>query len=372
MGNDENSINIRISYNGIVKDIICNKDSTIKELLAYYIKEYLNSGYKLNKFTIKVNNIKCLLNSTIKTYMNDINNNAIFYLIYDDDDFDDIIQESCRLLEMRINIKFFKIGKNHFNINYNSDLHGLLKLCLLKEIAKSEEFRYSDFNNLPKILSNVMIILRNDQIVENKVEEGIKAVLKKINGSNIICFSKFVEQLISQNDINKYLIPYLNKTKGEIQYIRNCLEKYVEYSKRFEQEFERAKRNSVFEYSIISSAIIEREDIDKFEMNRQYCPNRIDRVLFHGTSYDAISNILPTIFRRSTQSAQHGKGVYFTEDLESCWIYGSEAKSNDQNDRRNKNIPQVGEYFSFIASAIYYNKNGFKRVYDYQYTPKKK
>ena len=97
----------------------------------------------------------------------------------------------------------------------------------------------------------------------------------------------------------------------------------------------------------------------------------MDRVLFHGTSYDSISSILTDLFRKSS-CAQHGKGVYFTEDIDSCWIYGSEKKNkNIFNNNRNLNIPKVGDYFSFIASAIYYDKKGFKRVYDNKYNPKK-
>ena len=75
---------------------------------------------------------------------------------YEDDkkkdyDFDKVILESYRVkktnkldFEMEINIKFFKSKiKNKFNDN-NKDLFGLLKLCLLKEIAIknfTKEFR---------------------------------------------------------------------------------------------------------------------------------------------------------------------------------------------------------------------------------------
>ena len=71
---------------------------------------------------------------------------------------------------------------------------------------------------------------------------------------------------------------------------------------------------------------------------------------------------------------QHGEGVYFTQDLDSCWIYGSEVGNKNVDPkygRRNLNIPKAGECFSFIASAIYYNKNGFRTVIDNSYNPKK-
>ena len=74
--------------------------------------------------------------------------------------------------------------------------------------------------------------------------------------------------------------------------------------------------------------IIEVQNIDKFEENRKKCKNRVDRILFHGTSYDAIANILPGQYLRA-RCIQHGQGVYFTEDLDSCWIYESETNFKD-------------------------------------------
>ena len=186
-------------------------------------------------------------------------------------------------------------------------------------------------------------------------------------------FVRYVDELITQNEINTLLIPKLSKSKNNILYIYNCLGKYIEYSKLFEDEFERAKKESIFEYSIISSVIIEREDIDKFEKNRQNCPNRVDKILFHGTSYEAISKILPDMFYRA-HCTQHGEGVYFTQDLDCCWIYGSEVRNKHPEPmygRRMLTIPKIGEYFSFVASAIYYDKNGFRRVINNSHNPKK-
>ena len=105
----------------------------------------------------------------------------------------------------------------------------------------------------------------------------------------------------------------------------------------------------------------------KFEQNRKNCPNRVDRILFHVASYNAISKILlkdEFYFDRSFLG--HGKGVYFTQDLDYCWIFGS------QNNWRNLNIPKVGEFFSIYAPIIYYDKYGFRRFLGGSYyTPKK-
>ena len=100
-----------------------------------------------------------------------------------------------------------------------------------KEIANCKDF--DQINNLPQHISNIMGTLKKGNINYTNVEKRILEILNKIKGGNIINFSKYVDELISQNEINKYLISNLNDSKNEIQYIRNCLGKYVEYSKRF-------------------------------------------------------------------------------------------------------------------------------------------
>ena len=80
--------------------------------------------------------------------------------------------------------------------------------------------------------------------------------------------------------------------------------------------------------------------------------------------------ILNSMFYKAS-CIQDGNGVYFTQDLDSCWIYGSEDMNKCvENNDRNLNIPKINSSFSFIASAIYYNRNGFRRVLNSDYTPK--
>ena len=152
---------------------------------------------------------------------------------------------------MEINIEFFRTDKNNFSMNYNGDLFGLLKLCLLKEIAKNIDF--NRLQNIPKYILNILTILKNGVLNYKDVQQGIIQALQKVNGGNIINFSKYVDGLISQSDINNYLIRNLDlNIINNIIYIQNCLGKYKEYEQLFEKELNRAKINSVFEYSIIS------------------------------------------------------------------------------------------------------------------------
>jgi hypothetical protein len=159
-----------------------------------------------------------------------------------------------------------------------------------------------------------------------------------------------------------------NDDLKEMKDIKNRLLNYNEYIKIFEKDFEERKRNSIFEFSMISLVVMEREDFQTFEKERKNCPNRVDRILYHGTRIEPISCILTGYFLKSVDKCyQHGKGVYFTDMLDYCWFYGGE-KSNRSNGNK---IPKKDETFTLIASSIYYNKEGFRQVKDHTYTPKK-
>ena len=406
---NENVI-ITIKYQNKKYNLAIKKYFTIKEIIIQFIRVYSLIKYEdISRFSLKINGIACEHDKKISYYQNIINNNY-FELVpiynnkryieesYNEKPKDSNRIEECFILDegienkikenygiikkefypnenqkkysdMTINIKFFNLNNKIANICYNANLFGLLKLCLLKEIAITNDYDNIKYN-LPEILFNIMEILKKGKINYNNNQEGILKLLKCIDGSNIINFSKYVDNLIHQSVINQYLIQRLSYSKNDIINIYNCLGKYIGYTKLFEKELERAKKESVFEFSIISATIIEREDIDKFEMYRKNCLDRINRVLFHGTSYDSISKILTSMFYKA-RCIQHGNGVYFTQDLDSCWIYGSEDMNRCvEKNNRNLNIPKINSYFSFIASAIYYNKNGFRRVYDSGYTPK--
>ena len=419
MGNDE--ITLTIKYENMLYNLTIKNNLTIREIIVQFIRGFPNAkNNDISNYILSINGIICEQEKQISFYENYIKDKYTFELIYKADIIPECykkedskknktnIIEECYVFEpinekniiegnninknqinkeiksfkkrekkfsdMTINIRFFKTNNNKYNniTSNNANLFGLLKLCLLKEIAITKDFDNIK-NYLPKNLSNlinIMEILKNGKIDYKNNQEGILKLLQQVDGSNIINFSKYVDNVIHQSDINKYLIQNLYDSKNDIIHIYNCLGKYIEYTKLFQKELERAKKESVFEFSIISATIIEREEVYNFEKFRNNCPNRKDRVLFHGTSYDSIAKILTSMFHKS-HCIQHGNGIYFTQELDSCWIYGSEDMNKCVKDNhRNLNIPQIGSSFSFIASAIYYNKNGFKRVINADYTPK--
>ena len=384
---DSETITITIRCENNINTLKINKNDTVRQIITKYINKFLYSKYEVSKCILKLKEKKFKQDEKLLSYINEINNNCVFDLILEkiiqecgiiynnNKDHGAMIEESYnpneKNDEMEIDIRFFKKNKNKFDKNESKELIGLLKLCLLKEIAITND--YDNIPNLSDKIANIMSILKIGKKEYDNVEEGVLDILKSKKGSNIITFANYVDGLISQDEINTLLISKLSNSKNDILYIYNCLGKYIEYIKIFEKEFERAKKESIFEFSIISTAIIERENIDEFEKNRKNCPNRKDRVLFHGTSYDAISKILPDMFKKG-KCFQNGEGIYFTEDLDSCWIYGSEVMNENKDpnkERRNLNVPKIGEYFSFIASAIYYDETGYQRVIDNNRKPAK-
>ena len=352
-----------------------NTDSIISVIAKIYIKFNfaISNGYKLKlRFENKI------LDETKKLVDYKIHENCTLYLLI-------MYKGGGPSFVKEINIKFIKnqrkkynsfdifdiygfdyFGTSNFFQKFKSEeeeLYGLLKLCFLKEIS----LRISKYQirKLPEFISYIFEILKNGYIQEENPKKDIKNILQKIEGSNILNFSKFVDKTINLNHINTILNYLHNK---EIKYIKNSLLKYNEHIKLFEKDFEKRKRNSIFEFSIISMVIMEREDFKTFENQRKYCENRFDKILYHGTSIEPISCILTGYFRKSIERCyQHGKGVYFSDILDYVWFYGGE-----KNNRCNTNkIPKVNETFSLIACSTYFNKNGFRKVKDYKYTPKK-
>ena len=273
------------------------------------------------------------------------------------------------MLNENLNMEASIIINNEYHENFTFDLDGLLKLCLLKEISN---YYYNDLEyydkKIPNKIKYILEILSGGNIDLNQTQNSILSVLGKLGGQcNIINFSKFIDQNTNKEDIIEvYDILKINE-KEKINEKKNCLGSYVPYMKKFETEFEKAKKESVFEYTINSLTIVDRENRLDFENEKDDCPNRQEKILFHGTGIKPCAKILTDMFKRSEKSGyQFGKGVYFTDSLDYAWYYGG----IDHRANLNK-IPKVEDSFVFVGSLIYYDKKGYKRVYDHKYQPKK-
>ena len=141
-----------------------------------------------------------------------------------------------------------------------------------------------------------------------------------MNWNNIINFSKYVDKSVNSEQINILLKLLGNEDLEEMEDLKKRLFNYNEYIKAFEKDFEE-KKNSIYEFSIISLVIIEREDFQKFEKERKNCPNRVDKILYHGTGIEPISCILAGYYKKSIDKCyQFGKGVCFTDKIDYCWF----------------------------------------------------
>ena len=362
MNNEENNKNllwnIIIEFNPKRYNIIISPYKTIRDLLnEIYVKFY---DINIEFYDIISKNISLRkIDKSLKIYQFLFNNSIINIIKHQN-------ITGGNIMEKEINIKFLKLPRNIFgnNCDYDFNLHGLLKLCLLKEISlKLDNYRIAQ---LPLIISSIMEILKTGKILSTQNKECIKEVMNKIRGSNIINFSRYVNKIIDLNYL-KNILRLLNENEFyEINDIKNRLKKYTQYINSFEKEFENSKKDSIFEFSIISLVIIERENLWKFEEERRKCPNRVDKILYHGTGFEPISSILTDHFYKANKHI-FGEGVYFTDSLNYCWYYGG-----NKNNRENINkIPKIDETFSFIASSIYYSSEGLRIVNNSKYNPKK-
>lgn len=54
---------------------------------------------------------------------------------------------------------------------------------------------------------------------------------------------------------------FKKEEKKEIREKNNCLHSYSEYMKKFEEEFDIARKKSIFEYRLTSMTIVDRKDL---------------------------------------------------------------------------------------------------------------
>ena len=99
MENNVNSIKIKISFEGEIRELIYPENITIKELIKQFVNLYLPNkiylfylkknliiafpNFKSKNFSLSINSKRCILDNTLETYKQDISTNNPFLLIYD-------------------------------------------------------------------------------------------------------------------------------------------------------------------------------------------------------------------------------------------------------------------------------------------------
>ena len=124
-----------------------------------------------------------------------------------------------------INIKFLRLPNKNKIENSNDELTSLLKLCLLKEISsKILYYKLFKFHDVVKFILNILKNGYKEQT--GNLKGDIKKILEKVKGSNIINFSKFVDESVNTNKLNSLIGLLNNNQKLEIKDIKNRLARY--------------------------------------------------------------------------------------------------------------------------------------------------
>ena len=189
------------------------------------------------------------------------------------------VDESCKFnynpLNYEIYIKFIKFS-DYSAFNCYKDLKGILKLCLLNEISSKIDDSYLnnlfEKKNIPENLFYIMKILKKSYVYvnqKNEVGNAIEKILRNNNGCNVLNFSNYVEEQINQEwiqKINNFVPP---KDLNDINDTKFRLGKYVKYMAFFEKEIYNSLKLSIFEFSPISLVVLDREDFDRFEKEKE-------------------------------------------------------------------------------------------------------
>ena len=219
--------------------------------------------------------------------------------------------------------------------------HSYISLGTVKPDYVDEDILYiSNEENRNKIVRKIQNLSNNNNnIIQN--EEN------NINKINLYEIGKI-------EDLDKFCKTILKDAEMQEKNQFKVLKDFEKFNNLFDEEIERALKYTIFEFKITHIFLTDKET-NNYIREKNNCQNRETKILFHGTKEVCAIGILSTQFRDSTTHII-GKGVYFTDLLDYAWNY---AKGY-------RNIPRVGESFSFVASEIYYDRTLIDTVYDYQ------
>ena len=242
-------------------------------------------------------------------------------------------------------------------------LSGFMRLFLIKYISI---FVNPNFIQNPEIREIITEIQNMTNLAESPKgpEEGIQSILKDETGNDMIAYSKYVNSVINDQELNK-LIELAGPNNKE--YIRQhwCIySDYEEINKKFEENLVKTLENSYFDYSLINISMYQ-QDKTNYLKSMAGCSNLIRSYLFHGTQIDPISKIITTGFAYA-KKAFFGMGVYFTDLLDYASFYCGGIDLDTKRKFFGKTLP-VNTTFSCVGAEVYYAKDKIKYIFDYSY-----
>ena len=262
-----------------------------------------------------------------------------------------LIQESLN------NIQNNKIPPNKFLEALNETLHietGNIKNILQDNLIIAQQ----DKQYKPNFINQNLLDLTTEES-KDKLSKSIKEHYSQSDTQNNL-FE--IASNITPEDIKSFYDRLFQETKEQENNLCEIIlnNEFQEYLREFETEFEKALRNSIFEYSTKFITYIYRND-EVYRAGKLHCNNLKTKFVFHGTKSWCISRILASNFI-DAKCHYFGVGAYFTDLLDYSWFYA--AESNTFKFKNVGRIPQLKESFSIIASEIYYDNSKFDRVYD--------
>ena len=262
-----------------------------------------------------------------------------------------LIQESLN------NIQNNKIPPNKFLEALNETLHtetGNIKNILQDNLIIAQQ----DKQYKPNFINQNLLDLTTEES-KDKLSKSIKEHYSQSDTQNNL-FE--IASNITPEDIKSFYDRLFQETKEQENNLCEIIlnNEFQEYLREFETEFEKALKNSIFEYSTKFITYIYRND-EVYRAGKLHCNNLKTKFVFHGTKSWCISRILASNFI-DAKCHYFGVGAYFTDLLDYSWFYA--AESNTFKFKNVGRIPQLKESFSIIASEIYYDNSKFDRVYD--------
>ena len=230
----------------------------------------------------------------------------------------------------------------------------------LTEQLKNHQFISLGTNKPDRVDNDIMDISNEEnrkKIVEKikRLKENKNLRTNKTNNKeiNILEASNYIEK----EDLERFFNNRALEAEQQENNIKRTIESLNDFNTLFDKEIEKIFVKNVFEYKIDHILLIDKER-NRYLREKNNCPNRITRILFHGSNIDSITKILNDQIRDARMHI-FGKGAYFTDLLDYAWYYSSEFTNRDNFDK----IPKIGETFSCLACEIYYDKTKLEKAY---------
>ena len=158
------------------------------------------------------------------------------------------------------------------------------------------------------------------------------------------------------NEVENILIQQEDNLIEEMEII----EKTSKTNNKFEEEFQSALKDSIFEFHKTGLIIVNKDkEYEKYEQGKNSCPNCETKFLYHGTKIEYSSEILPNNFKVG-RDCWYGLGIYFSDQIDYARYYWNGLQHVNK-------IPKIDESFSLIASEVYYDRTKRKQIYNFNY-----